>query len=188
MSRGAPCGRSSSPVTGSSWRRLSRPIDGSLASASQTASHEPVSSQRTSNSANGPSSTTDAGAPSVVTPAPSVKPRRTSAPSSGTGVMPSGPTFTVPSQVTAHVSVGSTTGRQALPSMAVSLPLAGSRKNDWAVTSPRGARGDATADEPVVGPRCEDAGVVVGDHVSPLVAHAPDVDVRPGRAVRRAGA
>ena len=50
--------------------------------------------------------------------------------------MPSGPIFMVPSQVTAHLSVGSTTGRHAPPSMAVSLPLAGSRKNDWAVISP----------------------------------------------------
>ena len=47
-----------------------------------------------------------------------------------------------------------------------------------AVTSPSAARGDAAAEEPVAGPRREDAGVVVGDRVRPLVADAPDVDVR----------
>src|SRR5260221_5128487 len=45
------------PLMGSTWSRLSRPIDGSTASPTQTASQVPVSSQRASKSAIGPSAT-----------------------------------------------------------------------------------------------------------------------------------
>ena len=47
---GAPSGRVSRPDSRSSWRSVSRPMDGSLASAIQIASQAPVSSQRTSKS------------------------------------------------------------------------------------------------------------------------------------------
>ena len=53
----------------------------------------------------------------------------------GAIVTPSDPIFTVPSQVTAHWSFGSTMGRHAVPSRPVSAPLAGSTRNECAETS-----------------------------------------------------
>src|SRR4051794_27863516 len=115
--------------------RLRRPNEPASGSAIHTASHEPVASQRTSNSGAAPSAIT-AGVVWVRSgPALARNGRRTSDPAAGTTVFDCVPAWTVPSHATSQRPVGSTTGRQSPPAIAVSVPVIGSMKNDFAATA-----------------------------------------------------
>ena len=109
------------PSSGSTRNRLSRPMAGSAASAVHTANHSPVSSQRTSKS---PMCALDDDLGGTGRPCRRARPAARDDPRPDAR-RPSSSTRTEPSQTTARVSVGSTTGRHVVEA-GVSVPVAGS--------------------------------------------------------------
>ena len=170
--------RSIRPSNGSTTYRLSVPTVGSSASATQTASRVPVSSQRASQSVSGPSaivvsdrSTAWSPVSGVATAPPDVSVSVLQRPTTNRPVtvrQPRSPSVgsSVPAQYTAAPSVGSTAGRQASPACGratVVWPSVERTKAAGVFVRPSCRGLDGAADDHVAGPRAEDRAVIGRD-------------------------